>query len=408
MIKILWTGLIIASLSLLTWAGLLLGRGKFWAMSEKIGTAGETTELDPWPSIQVIIPARNEGTVLPRTLPSVLNQDYPGDLRVTLVDDHSEDNTGEIARSIARETDSETELEVTEPPETPAGWTGKVWALHRGFQKAEASRPQLIWLTDADILHSPETARKLTVKLIEEDLSLASVMADLQTDSFWEKLLIPNFVYYFSMIYPFSWVNDFEKETAAAAGGCVLVRRTALEEAGGFSEISRAVIDDCALAREINDSTEDGIWLGLSHLVKSLRSYGSLGEIWRTISRSAFSQLNYSVALLFGTVIGMFLLFLVPPASVGLGLFHLIGASSVPQISLAGILTGVGGLTWLIAGGSLIPILRWYELTPAFSFLAPVGGFLYTLMTIDSGLRWWTGKGSRWKGRAVATEDKEE
>ncbi len=406
MAKIFWIPLTLSGLSLLSWLGLLLGRDKFWLMREKIGPEVDKEGPDTWPAIHAIIPARNESGVLPRTLPSVLEQDYPGELRVTLVDDHSDDGTGEIAREIAGETDSEAELEITVPPDKPEGWSGKVWAMNHGFRKARESDPELIWLTDADILHSPGTLRRLALKLTDEDLSLASIMADLRTESFWEKLLIPNFVYYFSLLYPFPKVNDPGTEAAGAAGGCVLLRRSSLKKAGGFSSISDAVIDDCALAREVNANTDKGIWLGLSHMAKSLRSYGNLGEIWKTISRSAFSQLNYSAALLAGTVIGMFLLFVVPPASVGFGLFYLAERGATTSAALPATITASGGLTWLIAGASFIPILNWYDLSPGLGLLAPLGGFLYTLMTVDSGLSWWTGRGNSWKGRVVERAEK--
>jgi len=397
-IKILWIVLIIASLSLFTWLALLLGRGRFWVMDETLTPPGDAEDVNSWPPICAIIPARNESDLLPETLPTVLNQDYSGRIRLILVDDRSEDGTGDIARELARETDSETEFEVVTPPPTPDGWTGKVWALHQGFQKAKEDECQLIWLTDADISHHPDTVKTLTNKLIDEGLSLASIMADLQTKSFWEKLLIPNFVYYFSMLFPFNWVNNSNRDTTAAAGGCILVRKSALTAIGGFCAFQDAIIDDCALAREIKKEGR-GLWLGLSHTSKSIRSYGSLNSIWKTISRSAFSQLNHSFFLLLGTIIGMLLLFVVPPGAVALGLAGTVITIAGMGSSLATGIAAVGGITWLVMAYSFLPILRWYGLSPSYGLLAPLGGFLYTLMTIDSAVDWWTGKGGNWKGR---------
>lgn len=358
----------------------------------------EDEAISSWPSVCAIIPARNESDLLPETLPTVLNQDYPGRIRVVLVDDNSEDGTGDIARELARETDSKNKFEVVKPPPTPDGWTGKVWALQQGFQKAKEDECQLIWLTDADISHDPGTAETLTNKLVDEGLDLVSIMADLRTETLWEKLLIPNFVYYFSMLFPFNWVNNSNRNTAAAAGGCILVRKSALAGAGGFSSFQDAIIDDCALAREIKKEGRD-LWLGLSHMAESIRSYGSLNAIWKTISRSAFSQLNHSPLLLLGTIIGMLLLFVVPPGVVAFGL----AGTVIPIAGMGGTLAMgiavVGGITWLIMAYSFFPILRWYGLSQTYGLLAPLGGVLYTLMTIDSAIDWWTGKGGNWKGR---------
>ncbi|MCF7889998.1 glycosyltransferase [Candidatus Bipolaricaulota bacterium] len=394
--------LIVASLSLLIWLGLLFGRGKFWRMNQRLYPLEETEVDHPWPSVCAIIPARNESEALPESLPSVLGQEYPGDLNVILVNDNSEDNTGELAEEIAEKSAADANFQVIVPPPTPEGWAGKVWALHHGFQRAKKLDPDLIWLTDADIVHDPETLRTLTHKLEDEGLNLASIMADLRTDSFWEKLLIPNFVYYFSMVYPFSWVNDPEKDTAAAAGGCVLARRSTLENSGGFEAISGAVIDDCALARGCSNPEGEGLWLGLSHMVTSVRNYGSLSGVWSTVSRSAFSQLGYSNLILLGTVVGMIVLFLVPPGSVALGIIGLVGLTVEMHPVLSSALIFIGGLTWLGMGASFFPILNWYGLSPAYGVLAPVGGFLYTLMTIDSGLTWWRREGSKWKGRTIS------
>ncbi|MFB6291706.1 MAG: glycosyltransferase [Candidatus Bipolaricaulia bacterium] len=401
MITIHWVILIIASLSALVWIALLFGRGEFWRMDQQL-TPLEDGEIDrTWPSVCAIIPARNERKVLPNSLPSVLDQEYPGELTVIFVNDRSEDNTGELAEDIAKKSESNNNFQTVVPPPTPEGWAGKVWALHHGFDRAKEREPELIWLTDADINHDQKSLKSLVHKLAVENLDLASIMADLRTDSFWEKLLIPNFVYYFSMLYPFDWVNDSKKETAAAAGGCVLVRRGVLESAGGFSTISDAIIDDCALAQGCGGEGGE-LWLGLSHMVKSLRSYGSLRRIWSMVSRSAFSQLNYSNLLLLGTVLGLFILFLVPPASVAFGILGTLGLMSGVDPVVASALIFIGGLTWIGMGASLIPILNWYGLSPTFGLLAPVGGFLYALMTIDSGLTWWRNRGSEWKGRTVS------
>ncbi len=386
------------SLSLLAWAFLLLGRNRFWLTEESLDPGDGGNEPDSWPSICTIIPARNEAQVLPETLPSVLTQDYPGELKFYLVDDHSEDGTGDRARGLAEATKREERFRVIEPPPTPENWTGKVWALHQGFQRAQRSDCDLIWLTDADINHGSTILEQLVSKLTSESRDAVSVMADLSTSTFPETLLIPNFVYFFRMLYPFSRVNNREDETAAAAGGCVLFRKSLLSEAGGFQSFRKAIIDDCALARTLRDEGGD-LWLGLSHMAKSVRSYGSLGEIWKTISRSAFSQLNHSLLLLFGTVAGMFLLFLVPPAWFVLGLIGVVNPVAGMNSTVAVAVAALGGASWLTLAFSFLPILSWYDLSGYYALMAPLGGVLYTLMTVDSALSWFRGEGGEWKGR---------
>lgn len=390
--------LLTGSLSLLAWAFLLLGRNRFWLTEESLDPGTNGDKPKSWPAICAIIPARNEAEILPETLPSVLTQDYPGKLKFYLVDDHSEDGTGAKARELAEATGQEDRFRVIEPPPTPEDWTGKVWALHQGFQRAQGSDCDLVWLTDADINHGSTILEELASKLTSENRDAVSVMADLSTSTFPEKLLIPNFVYFFRMLYPFSRVNDREDETAAAAGGCVLFRKSLLSEGGGFQRFREAIIDDCALARTLRDGGGD-LWLGLSHMAKSIRSYGSLSEIWQTISRSAFSQLNHSILLLFGTVVGMFLLFLVPPAWFLLGLSGLVTPVAGINPTVATAVAGLGGATWLTLAFSFLPILNWYDLSAYYSLMAPLGGVLYTLMTIDSALSWLRGEGGKWKGR---------
>lgn len=390
--------LIIVGTSLITWLGLVFGRYGYWKTREKLTPEEHYEPPEGWPSVCAVIPARNEADVLPETLPSLLNQDYPGELNFVLVDDSSEDGTGRVVRELSKKTGSTDRLEVVDADPTPKGWSGKVWALQQGFQRAKSRNPDLIWLTDADINHASSTLEKLTGKLVSEDLDVVSIMADLRTDTTWEKLLIPNFVYFFKSLYPFSRVNDSETGTAAAAGGCVLVKESALDEIGGFEQLRDAIIDDCALARTLQEKGNQ-LWLGLSHLVKSFRSYGSLRKIWRTISRSAFSQLNHSLFLLVGTVVGMFLLFIAPPAGFALGLAGMVTSIVGLSSPYSAGLTALGGLAWLVQAYSFQPILRWYGLSPYYGLAAPLGGTLYTLMTVDSAINWWIGQGGRWKGR---------
>lgn len=404
----LWAGLVTGAASLVAWMYLTFGRGWFWRTTHRLP---EVPPAPPegfrWPPVVAIIPARNEAQVLPHALPTVLGQDYPGAFRIFLVDDRSEDGTAEVARQAAREAGAAERLTVVAGGPLPSGWAGKVWALQQGYlalrQAHEAAHgpdmPEFLLLTDADIAHAPGSLRSLVLKAALEGLDLVSLMARLRAKSFWERLLIPAFVYYFAKLYPFGWANDPRRRTAAAAGGCVLLRREALEQAGGFEPIAGAIIDDCALARLIKRAgrPQGGrTWLGLAHAVSSLRAYDSLGHVWDMVARTAFVQLRYSAALLVATVAGMALVYLAPPVA-ALGGLTMAGTGGG---ALAWWLAGTGAAAWTLMAATYLPMLRWYGLPVWLALLMPVTATLYTLMTVDSALRHWRGKGGVWKGRA--------
>jgi len=395
-------GFVFGIIATLAWLWLLLFRGGYWRFKQELTPLDEAQPEGEWPSVCVLVPARNESNVLRESLPTLLNQDYPGELRFYLVDDSSTDDTKNVAFNVTRNQKIEGRFHVIDNTPTPSGWTGKVWALHTGLQKIVESNCDLILLTDADIKHEDNSVKRLVYHLECNDLDLASLMANLRAESFWEEVLIPSFVYYFSLLFPFEWVNNPEKDTAAAAGGCVLVKKSKLVNAGGFEEVSDAIIDDCALAKLIKSSKEGNkgkIWLGLSNLVSSVRSYGGLKGIWKMVSRSAFTQLRNSFLLLMGTVIGLIILFVAPPGLLITGIIGLI-SSGFPLNDLNGFLyTGIGALSWILMGISFLPIMNWYNLPKIYATLGPLSGTLYTLMTIDSALKWVRGRGGNWKGR---------
>jgi hopene-associated glycosyltransferase HpnB len=383
----------LALLSLLIWVGLLIGRGQFWQIDRQLAVAQIKDER--LPSVCAVIPARNEADLLPITLRSLLTQDYQGLFTIFLVDDRSTDGTAEVAKQTAQALQKDNQLQIITAKPLPSGWTGKLWAMEQGVQQAietlqsnSLPEPDYFLFTDADIEHDPANLSHLIAKAQQEDLELVSVMVRLRCENLWEKLLIPAFVFFFQKLYPFRWVNNPDKSTAAAAGGCILIRREALKRIGGIQVIRQALIDDCALAHAVKSSGNGRIWLGLSDLARSLRPYPSLATIWDMVARTAFTQLNYSPLLLAGTVVGMTLVYMVPPLSLILG-------------GLTGnwLVAAIGFLTWLLMSLAYLPIIRFYKCSPWLALCLPGIAFLYTLMTVDSAVRHWQGRGGAWKGR---------
>jgi hopene-associated glycosyltransferase HpnB len=331
------------------------------------------------------VPARNEADVIATAIGGLLVQDYPGDFKIILVDDQSQDSTAEIARAEAARLGQAKRLAILSGQPLPAGWVGKMWAVHQGVALAETIRPTYLLLTDADIGHAPDNLRQLVARAEAQGLTLVSLMARLSTRTWAERLLIPAFVFFFDMLFPFAWVNDPKNPVAAGAGGCMLVRRDSLQAAGGIASIQSAIIDDCALARRLK--AKGPIWLGLTERAVSLRPYGTIADIGRMVSRSAYAQLNYSPWLLAGTVLGMILTYLAPVAAA------LFGHGAIQQ---------AGFVTWMAMAGSFQPFLRFFRLSPLWGVALPVIGGLYTLFTVQSAIQVWQGKGGMWKGRAQA------
>ncbi|MCY7276998.1 MAG: glycosyltransferase [Phormidesmis sp. CAN_BIN44] len=377
----------LALLSLTIWIYLVCFRGQFWRTDQRLSARILNSESQ-FPSVCVIIPARNEADLLPITLRSLLTQDYPGTLNLFLVDDHSTDRTAEIARETAETLGKSHQLHILSAAPLPPGWTGKLWALDQGVHKAMTLEPDYILLTDADIEHDRANLSQLVAKAVEDDRELVSLMVRLRCQSIWEKLLIPAFVFFFAKLYPFRWVNEPENSIAGAAGGCSLIRREALTRIGGIQAIRHALIDDCALAEAIKSSGSRRIWLGLSDTTRSLRPYDSLETIWTMVARTAFTQLNYSPLLLIGTVFGMSLIYLLPPVGTVFGIVAGQWSIAIPSF-----------LTYLLMSLAYVPIVRFYRCPIWLSVCLPAIAFLYTLMTIDSAHRHWQGKGGAWKGR---------
>lgn len=386
-------------------------------------------------SVVVVVPARNEGLLLPRTLPALLEQPLPG-LRVVLVDDDSTDGTARVAHEVAEAAGRADRLRVVKASPTPPGWSGKVWALACGVDAAigadataspQTSRaadgrfgertttalPDWLLFTDADIHHEKGTVAALLAraagKLGGGPRDLVSVMARLRTETFWERLLVPAYVFFFQLLYPFRLVASDDSPVAAAAGGCVLVRRRALECAGGLAAIAGAVIDDVALARAVKGAGGQ-IWLGLDGRVRSLRTYPRLADVWRLVARTAFVQLDRRWSLLPPVLAGLALLVAAPPVVALVAgalaaapvIAGLVADSAVTaSLATASLARAVlwAALAWALEIHALLPAVRYHRLPSRWAFVLPAAGLLYGLMTAGSAWEHLRGRGARWKGR---------
>jgi hopene-associated glycosyltransferase HpnB len=373
----------LATIAALAWAWLLLCHGRFW----RIDAAAVVRPPESWPEVVAVIPARDEAEGIGRTVASLLQQDYPGHLSVVVADDHSTDGTAELARKAAAELGASARLTVIAAPDLPAGWTGKMWAQSNGIAAATTLHPEtaLLLLTDADIGHDHGELTRLVERLEAESLDMASLMVRLSTDSLAEKAVVPAFVFFFRMLYPFAWVREPLRATAAAAGGYVLIRRAMLERIGGVEAIKGALIDDCTLAATVKGAG-GRISLDLAASTVSLRHYPGPEGLWKMIARSAYTQLNHSPLLLAGTILAMTVGFVLPP------LLVLTGAAGWMQ----------GALAWAAMTVAYAPMVRFYRQSLMWAPLLPLVALFYMGATVDSALKHWLGRGGEWKGRIQA------
>jgi len=375
--------LILGSVCVLAWLYLLVGHGQFWMVQRlRAETAG--TAMASCGPIAVVTPARNEADVMGLAVSSLLRQTYAGPLHVFVVDDNSSDDTSDVARQAAMSTSRPEALTVIAGKPLPTGWSGKLWAMQQGIEQALAVRPDYLLLTDADVQHSPDNMLTLLEVAERGDYDLTSFMVKLHCRSLAEKLLIPAFVFFFFMLYPPEWIRNPRRKTAGAAGGCMLIRPSALARVGGIAAIQSAIIDDCALAAAVKRSGGK-VWLGVTPDTHSLRAYRSFGEIERMIARTAFNQLQHSVWLLVGAIAGLALAYLLPIALLLIG-------SPVP--------IALGAAAWLLMFGTYLPMVRFYGLSPLWALTLPFSAAFYMAATLHSAVKYWSGRGGEWKGRA--------
>jgi hopene-associated glycosyltransferase HpnB len=395
------TLLAIGSISLAIWLYLALARGAFWRLREFNDDIAKHEAPRTWPSVVAVIPARNEATTIAQTLASLLKQNYPGEFSTILVDDHSADATAQIAQQTARDLNAESRVNISTAAPLPPRWTGKLWALNEGVSQAHSRstaplRPSLAttehpgptyyWFTDADIIHAPDTLRRLVSRAEREHLDLVSLMVLLQAQTFPERALIPAFLFFFLKLYPPSWIADTKARTAGAAGGCIVLRSEALQRVGGFAAIRNEVIDDCALARAVKQK-RGCLWMGLTRSSVSLRAYTTFREIRDLIARTAFTELRYNPLLLLGTLLAMFLTYVAPVAL-------LFARDLVPRL--------FGGITWILMSLLYRPTVRFYGLSSGWALFLPLSALFYTYATVLSAARYYAGRGATWKGRSQA------
>jgi hopene-associated glycosyltransferase HpnB len=359
-------------LSLSIWLYLLLAHGRFWQSGPQLTPARPAST----PSVAIVVPARDEAAVIGETLRSLLAQDYAGPLRIIVVDDDSNDSTGAVARGIA-----DPRLIVLAGQKRPAGWSGKLWAVAQGLAEADAT--EFVLLTDADIVHDPRHVATLVAQAERGDLDMVSEMVALACNSRAEHALVPAFVFFFQLLYPFAWVNDPLRATAAAAGGTILLRRRALERIGGIQAVRGALIDDVALATAVKRGGR--IWLGHSGLARSVRAYPTVADIWRMVSRTAYVQLRFSPLLLLATTLAMALTFLVPPYAALFG--H-------------GVARWFGWLAWGAMAAAYQPTLHRFHRSVLWAPCLPLVAAFYMAATIGSAVNHHLGHGVAWKGRA--------
>jgi hopene-associated glycosyltransferase HpnB len=375
----------VATLTAVTWSYLALARGSFWRIKNAKPDASHRAGFSG--GVVAVVPARNEGELIGPVVTSLLNQCVA--MPVVLVDDESTDGTADVARRASEKAGKADALIVIQSKPLPAGWTGKLWSMHQGIERARALNPAWLMLTDADVLHGAETVANLGLIASHGDYDLVSFMVKLHCESVPEKLLIPTFVYFFFMLYPPAWIRDPRRSTAGAAGGCMLVRAETLDRAGGLAAIRGAVIDDCSLARLLKQHG-GRLWIGLTDQSQSLRRYETFSDVEHMVSRTAFNQLKHSSLLLLCTIAGMLITYLAPPL--------LLLTRSRPTIFM-------GVAAWAAMTMTYSTMVRYYRLNPAWALTLPLAALFYLGATMHSAFKYWNGTGGDWKGRDQDVQD---
>ena len=377
----------VATLTAVTWSYLALARGSFWRIKNAKPDASDKSGFSG--GVVAVIPARNEAELIGPVVTSLLNQCVA--MPVLLVDDASSDGTADVARRASEKAGKADALIVIQSKPLPAGWTGKLWSMHQGIERARASNPAWLLLADADVLHGAETVANLGLIASQGHYDLVSFMVKLHCESLPEKLLIPAFVYFFFMLYPPAWIRDTRRSTAGAAGGCMLVRAETLERAGGLEAIRGALIDDCSLARLLKQHG-GRLWIGLADQSQSLRRYQTFSDVEHMVSRTAFNQLKHSSLLLLCTIAGMVITYLAPPLLL---------------LTRSRLAIFMGAAAWAAMTMTYSTMVRYYRLNPAWALTLPLAALFYLGATMHSAVKYWNGSGGDWKGRVQDVQDRQ-
>ncbi|WP_346771185.1 glycosyltransferase [Commensalibacter oyaizuii] len=386
--------IILTGLSFIIWIWLFFFHGRFWSRGPILQPISPTEQFKckRWPDVYIIVPARDEAKTIEQVTLSLLQQDYLGKYQILVVDDDSQDGTGDIVHRCRQDLseDQQGKLTVICTPPRPSGWSGKLWALSHGIDYIERQyKPEnaYFFFTDADIVHEPSHLATLVDKAETDQLDQVSEMVQLRCQSFFERAFIPAFVYFFCMLYPFSKVNKSSTSIAAGAGGTVLIRQYALAKIGGISALKTALIDDVTLASLVKKSGGK-IYLGHSRLARSLRTYERITDVWDMITRTAYVQLRYSLFWLLLTICLMSMMWFFP-------FIHI--------FTINGIARKIAMATYFISILSFIPTLSRFGISFLWIFALPAIALFYLTATIGSALNYYRGKGMMWKGRAYVT-----
>lgn len=377
--------LAVISLSLALWVGLIVFHNRFWLCDQLLPALKGGTAT---PDVIAIVPARNEAETIARCATSILSQNYRGAIHLIVVNDSSSDETAELARAAIAKAPHTGEVLDAKPLEP--GWSGKLWALSQGIEKAGEKAPYL-WFSDADIEHGPDVLARLVEKAEHEERGLVSLMVRLRAKTWLEKLVVPAFVFFFQKLYPFPAINNPGSRFAGAAGGCVLLKSKALEDIGGIAAIKDRLIDDCALGIAVKRAGYS-IWLGHGEDSFSLRGYDDFSSLSQMVTRTAFAQLGYNNMLLALTILGMAVIYLAPPLSLVLGL-----------CLKAYFVAILGATAWGLMTLAYWPTVRLYGLSPLWAIFLPITAALFEFFTLKSAFAHWRGGHTGWKGRDYAS-----
>lgn len=361
--------------------------------------------LSALPRVSILVPARNEAEMLPKTLPGLLQQNYP-DYEVVLVDDGSSDGTGDVAERIARSLPPEAaaRLRLIRSREAlPPGWVGKNHALHLAFesvcaQASSSARPsEWVLATDADIVFHPQALRAGLSIAEQKQADLVTIFAFMQCESFWEKLMMPGFGLLISSVFPQKLINSPRASVALASGGYILMRREVWAKQGGYRAIQSEMIDDLNTARLVKHSGHR-IFASATRDLISTRMYESFSEVWEGLRKNAFAGHRFNIVKALAAAGGYLLCNALPLGVLAwFGVRWLSGGGKAvgPEVTAV----TLAAAEYFLVGLLHMPVLRYLYIGAGYGLLSPLAATLYAVITVESMLRTLAGGGVSWKAR---------